>query len=128
MPSIERVQQLVGYVEEGRIIEAIDEFYGDGVRMQDNNQPPTAGKEANLQRERLFVGSIAEIHENRARSVLVDGDRVAIHWNLEFTTNEGRRLRFDQVSLQRWEDDRIVDERFYYDSADLEQVRTRDRP
>jgi hypothetical protein len=119
MSITERVHNLVAYVEQGRIIEAIEEFYDDGVVMQENLNPPTVGKAANLERERTFVASIAQVHENRAGGVFVEGNRVVIHWTFEFSGIDGKRLRFDQVALQVWDGDRIISERFIYDPATL---------
>jgi ketosteroid isomerase-like protein len=119
MPSRERVRDLVAYVERGRILEAIDEFYADDVVMQDNHAPPTVGKAANREREQAFAALIAEVHENRAAAVLVDGDRAVINWRFDFTGTDGTRYRFDQLAFQSWKGDRIVNERFYYDSATL---------
>lgn len=119
MSITERVHDLVAYVEQGRIIEAIEEFYHDGVVMRENLNPPTVGKAANLERERNFVASIARVHQNRAESVFVEGSRAVIHWTFEFTGVDGTRLRFDQVALQVWDGDRIMSERFIYDPATL---------
>jgi ketosteroid isomerase-like protein len=119
MSTQQRVQELISYVEQGRILDALDEFYADDVVMQDNHNPPTVGKAANVERERALLAGIAEVHENRAGAVLVDGDRAAINWRFEFTGADGRRYRFDQVALQTWRDGRIVRERFFYDSATL---------
>ena len=47
----------------------------------------------------------------------IDGDRVVIHWIFDFTTLEGRKFSLDEISMQRWENDKIVEERFYYDPA-----------
>ena len=121
MSRRERVQELISYVEQGRIVEAIDEFYADGVVMQDNNNAPTVGKAANREREQAFGGSIAQVHENRAESFLADGDSSAIHWLLDYTDTGGRRWRLDQIAYQTWDGDRIIRERFYYDSAAVAQ-------
>ena len=119
MPSRERIQSLIQAVEQGHILDALQKFYADDVTMQDNQNPPTVGKAANLTREAAFGGTIAHVHENRAASFLVDGDQAAIHWLFDFTDKEGKRFRFDQIALQTWRGDHIVSERFYYDTATL---------
>ena len=116
MPSRERVQQLIDYVQQNRIEEAMEEFYADDVVMQENLNPPMVGKAANLERERAFFGAI-RVHQNRAASVVVDGDRSTINWIFEFTGPDGVRHRTDQLAYQRWSGDRIVEERFYYDTG-----------
>jgi len=115
----ERVQGLVQAVEQGHILEAIQEFYADDVTMQDNQNPPTMGRAANLAREEKFGGIIAEVHENRAASFMVDGDQATIHWLFDFTDKEGKHFHFDQLSQQTWRGHHIVSERFYYDTATL---------
>ena len=119
MSTRERVHELVGYVQAGRIPEAIERFYADDATMQENRQPPTVGKAANLARERAFGDSIARWHEAAARSIAVDGDRVSIEWVFEYTTREGQRIRMEEIAQQTWRDGKIAHERFFYDSATL---------
>lgn len=119
MSTRERVQELVGYVQAGRIPEAIERFYADGAIMQENRQPPTVGKAANLARELAFGDSVERWHEVTARSIAVDGDQVLIEWVFEYTTREGQRIRMEEVAQQTWRDGKIVRERFFYDSATL---------
>ena len=118
MPTKQRVLDLVRYVEQGKIVEALNEFYGDDVVMRDNNNPPVVGRSANVERERAFFGSIT-VTQMRAQAVIVDGDRAAVHWLFEFVAADGTPFRMDQISIQRWSGDRVVDERFYYDSASI---------
>jgi ketosteroid isomerase-like protein len=47
----------------------------------------------------------------------IDGDRVVIHWIFDFTTLDEKQFSLDEISMQRWEGDNIVEERFYYDPA-----------
>lgn len=123
MPTHERVQALVSYVEQGRILDAVDAFYADDVVMQDNLAPPTVGRAANRTRLAGNVDAIREVREHRAARVLVDGDAAVIHWHFAFTLADGTRLRFDQLALQTWRgqgaDARIVHERFVFDPTSL---------
>jgi SnoaL-like polyketide cyclase len=119
MPARQRVQDLIAYVERGEFPEAIERFYDENVVMRDNLNPPTIGRAANVKRERGFKNYIATLHESSASDLLIDGDRVVIHWILDFTGTDGKRVRFDQLALQRWKGDRIVEERFVYDSGTL---------
>jgi len=119
MPVRERVLELVRYVEGGRIPEAIAEFYDDDVLMQENRQPPTVGKAANLIRELAFGDSVERWHEVRARAVAVDGDQALIEWVFDYTTRENRRIRMEEIAQQTWRDGKIERERFFYDTATL---------
>ncbi len=118
---ISAVSHLVEMVESGEVLRAFDLYYADHVSMTENANPPTVGKAENRRREEGFVGSIARVHENRAAAVLVNGDQAAIHWILDFTNQEGTRLRFSQIALQTWENGKIVSETFFYDPSALAQ-------
>ena len=113
-----QVDHLVALVEQGRMLEAIQTYYGDDVAMQENLDAPTVGLAANIERERAFFGSLRSV-KFRAASVFVEGNRAAINWIFDYTTAEGQRYRLDQVALQTWRDGRVTHERFIYDTATL---------
>ena len=114
-----RVNDLVGYIQGGRIIDAMHEFYADDVRMQENNNPPTDGFAANLERERQFVASVKQWKSLNVEAVAVDAPRgrTIVQSNFEFENTAGQHVRFDQVAVQTWRDGRIVHEKFYYDTG-----------
>jgi ketosteroid isomerase-like protein len=114
-----RVQQLVTYAEQWRILDAMHEFYDDDVIMQENLGEPTVGLAANLDRERNFVSYVAKVNEMRAQAVLVDGDRAVVHWHQDLVGTDGKALHFDQLSFQVWKNGKIVYERFVYDPTTL---------
>ncbi len=66
----QRLNDLFGYVRQGKIIEAMNEFYDKDTVMQDNANPPTKGLAANIEREKT-------VHERRQRVERVQrhGDR-----------------------------------------------------
>ena len=116
MSTRNNVTQLVAMVEAGQLLEAFEQFYADEVVMQENTNPATVGKDANRVREIEVLSSVKEVHVNRSKGVLVDGDEAVILWELEFTNQDGVRIRLDQVAHQQWRDGKIVRERFVYDS------------
>ena len=119
MPSRERVAALIRRVEQGQYVEALLEFYAEDATMQENGNPPRVGLNALVAHERGVMAAFKEIRTLPVQSWLVDGDRVVIHWIFEFTRPDGTRLRMDELALQRWRGDRVAEERFYYDPAQL---------
>jgi len=110
----ERVNQLNEMVLQGQIMEAMREFYADDVAMAENDNEPTVGLTANLEREQAFVDNTTW-YAAEVKSVAVDGDVSMVQWWLDFhNTQYGARLAFTQVAVQRWRDGKIFDERFYY--------------
>jgi len=119
MPSRERVEALIAMVEQGKYVEAIREFYAEDASMQENDEPPRAGRDRLIEHEWRMLSAHKEARTLPGSSFLLDGDRVVVHWVFEFTRLDGTRFRMDELAHQRWRGDRIVEERFYYDPAQL---------
>lgn len=119
MPSIETVNKLIEAIGQGRIIEAFDEFYGEEVVMQENSEPETVGKSENRIREEQFVASVKEIYGGSFGPIIIDGDNVAYQSFMDFRTVDGLRIAKTQVAIQKWEGDKIVHERFFYDTSKM---------
>lgn len=115
----QRVNSLVDHIRQGRIPEAMVEFYADDVKMQENNKPPTVGLAANVEREKQFLAHVKQWKQFNIRAVGIDhANGVAlIQSDFEFDAVDGKTIKYDQVSVQQWKDGKIVHEKFYYDSA-----------
>lgn len=115
-----RVDTLNTMIRQGRIMEAMEEFYADDVVMCENDAEPTVGLAANLEREQAFVNN-TQWHGLELKDVVVDGDTSMVRWWMDFTNSDyGQRLAFTQVAYQRWEDGKIAEERFYYTPAPVQ--------
>jgi ketosteroid isomerase-like protein len=119
MPSRERVAALIERVEQGKYVEALQEFYAEDATMQENGNPPRVGLKALVAHERGVMTAFREIRTLPVEAWLVDGDRAVIQWIFEFTRADGTRFRMDELALQRWRSNRVAEERFYYDPAQL---------
>lgn len=113
----DKVNDLVKQVLNGQAMEAFEQYYAENVTMQENSEPKTVGKDANRKREEEFFGSIEEFHSGSAEAVLVDGNQAAIHWTMEVTVTGDKRVVYNQVALQTWENGQIVDEKFFYNKG-----------
>ena len=119
MPSRERVEDLIAMVEQGKYVEAIREFYAEDASMQENQEPPRTGRDRLIEHEWRMLSAHKEARTLPGSSFLLDGDCVVVHWVFEFTRLDGARFRMDELAHQRWRGERIVEERFYYDPAQL---------
>ena len=52
MPSRERVAALIERVEQGKYVEALQEFYAEDATMQENGNPPRVGLKALVEQSR----------------------------------------------------------------------------
>lgn len=118
----DRVASLIEYIQSGKILDAMTEFYHDDVAMQENGKSPTKGLEANIEREKQFLSQVADFHGFGASAIGIEGGgggtgaALVENW-MEFTNTAGQKIRLEQVSVQKWENGKIRSERFYFDSA-----------
>lgn len=122
MPRSELVRSFVALVERDEFIRAIEEFYAEDATMQENLAPPRRGRAVLVENERQALARHRSITTLAARHILVDGDLVAINWIFDITDRNGRTFRLDELALQIWRGDRIVEERFFYDPSCLTQA------
>ena len=111
---MKRLEDLCQYIREGKIIEAMHEFYADDVVQQENLDEPCVGLEANLKREQEFVDSIAEFKGYEVLSLGVGGDTTYQECIFDYVKKDGTHVYTAQVARAKWRDGKIVDERFYW--------------
>jgi ketosteroid isomerase-like protein len=113
----QRLQDLFRYVREGRILDAMNEFYDKDTVMQENANPPTKGLAANIEREKQFLSMVKEWKGFDVPTTGV-GDGVTFYENaVDFIATDGKPVHMEQVAVQKWRNGKIVHERFYYDTA-----------
>lgn len=101
----------------GQALEGFDAYYADDVSMQENANPPMVGKAANRAREVEFFGSIAKVNSFAVGKTAVEGDTSFSEWFLDVELSNGYHMKTTQVSRRTWRDGKIVDERFFYNTA-----------
>jgi ketosteroid isomerase-like protein len=112
-----RLHELLDFIRNGKIMDAMREFYADDVVMEEPRYGKTQGLKANLEREQQFVDSVAEFKNFQTPAVAV-GDGVGVYENvMDWKTTDGDDMHVEQVVVQQWKDGKIVHERFYYDNS-----------
>ena len=111
----QRLEDLHNHIRQGKIIEALNEFYDTDTVMQENANTPTKGLAANIEREKQFMSGVKEWKGFYVRATGI-GDNVTFSESTaDFVTTSGQYMHLEQVSVAKWQNDKIVHERFYYD-------------
>ena len=111
----EKIAILNNLVLNGKPLEAFEKFYHPDVSMQENEQAPTIGKQANLQREIEFFGKVTGFSENAKILDIAFGDNVTmVKWHYDYVHMEWGNKNYTQVSVQHWKDGQIIKEQFFY--------------
>ena len=88
--------------------------------MRENNAEPRRGRDLLVANERAVLARTASVISRCVRPVLVDGDHVVIRWIFEFEALDGKRTRIEELAYQRWEGEKVVEEKFFYDPKQLQ--------
>jgi ketosteroid isomerase-like protein len=119
MPSPQTLERFIARVESNDHVGAIEEFYAPDASMQENQKPPRTGRGALMEGERKVLERARSVHSQCVRPVLVNGDHVVVRWRFRFEWRDGTSTQMEELAWQRWEGERIAEERFFYDPAQL---------
>jgi len=113
----QRLHDLLNHIRQGKVIEAMNEFYDTDTVMQENANPPTKGLAANIEREKQFMSGVKEWKGFNVTASGV-GDNVTFYEaTADFIATNGQHMHGEQVSVAKWKNGKIVHERFYYDTG-----------
>ncbi len=124
MPTPETLERFIATVERNDHVGALESFYAPHASMRENQAAPRVGREAHVASERRVLARAKAVTSTCIRPVLVEGDIVVIRWIFRFEWLDGGVTLMEELAWQRWEGERVVEERFFYDPAQLAPVRS----
>lgn len=110
----EKIKDLNQLVIDGRLLDAFEKYYHEDVRMQENDNLPTVGKDANRHREQEFLNNIGGFKKASVEAVATAGDVSFVVWSYEYSHKEWGEKKYTQASVQKWKDGKIIHEQFFY--------------
>ncbi len=110
------VEELNNMILEGKIMDAFEKFYADDVVMQDNDYPVRKGKDENRTYEEAFVGGLTAFRGAKVLNTIISDGIAVIEWWFDYTHKDYGDRNYKQISVQRWKDGKIVEEKFYYNN------------
>ena len=123
MPTAETLARFVALVEQNTHAEAIEAFYTENASMQENQSAPRVGRDSLTANERRVLAKAKAVESRCIRPIFVEGDNVVIRWTFRFEWLDGTTTSMEELAYQRWEGERIAEERFFYDPAQLVRVK-----
>jgi ketosteroid isomerase-like protein len=117
MPTQARLDAFIAHVVSGDHVGAVRDFYAADATMRENLKEPRRGREVLMENEARALARLDRMVTHPPKAIVLDGDRVAIHWMFDAVGKDGVTRRLEELALQRWEGDRIAEEQFFYDTA-----------
>jgi hypothetical protein len=124
MPDKKVLDDFIAMVKSGQHDRAIELFYAEDSTMQENLGEIRRGRDNHVARERATLARFTGVHTVLVGPVFTAGDYVVLHWIFEFVRGDGGVVRIEELAHQRWAGNKIAEERFYYDPAQLAAPRT----
>lgn len=104
------------------LMAAFEKWYHDDVVMVEATGDVREGKAANREFDQGFVESIQEVHGGGIGAVTSDeenGITISETW-MDATFKDGNRMKMEEVSVKKWKGDKVIHERFYYDTSGMQ--------
>lgn len=121
MSYLEKAQALYAMVGEGRIMEAYDQFYHANTTKVEATGDVSQGLDTQKELYGQWANSIQERHGGGVTAITADeanGITCVESW-VDITFHNGPRIKMEEVAVQKWEGDKIIHERFYYNPGPM---------
>jgi ketosteroid isomerase-like protein len=116
MSYYDKVKSMYDMVAQGKMMEAFEKYYSNDIVMTEATGEVRKGKDVNRKYEADFLGMIKEFHGSGITAITSnekDAVTMSESW-MDVTMKDGSRVKMEEVAVQRWKGDHIVNERFYY--------------
>jgi hypothetical protein len=121
MPTTETLERYIALVEQSAHVEAVEQFYAPDASMQENQSAPRVGRDSHAANERRVLAKAKKVTSTCVRPIFVSGDKVVTRWIFRFEWLDGTVTQMEELSYQRWVGERIQEEQFFYDPAQLKK-------
>lgn len=114
----DKADELYRMIDSGQAMEAFEKFYADNVKMIEANGDTREGKDKNREFQKEWFSSVQDMHGAGVNSITSNEDQgvtMVESW-MDVSFKDGSRMKMEEVARQKWEGDKIVEERFYYHS------------
>jgi ketosteroid isomerase-like protein len=116
MSYYDKAKDIYDMSAKGKLLDAFEKYYHRDVVMVEATGEARKGKDANRKFQQEFMGMIKDVHSTGVRAITSDekaGTTMVESW-MDVTMKDGKRNMMEEVAVQKWKDDQIIHERFYY--------------
>ena len=102
----------------GQAMEAFENYYHESVVMIESTGEIRKGKDKNREFEKQFFSMIKEQHGGGVIAISSDEESkvpMVESWS-DVTFQDGKHVKMEEIARQKWEGDKIIEERFYYNT------------
>jgi uncharacterized membrane protein len=116
MENREAFQQLDHLVLEGKLAEAIEQFFSDDAIAWSRESDKASTKAEKLLRLRHFLGEVASTAYIRLQAAALEGEVSFSEFSFAFEMKDGSRREWHEVIRRRWAEGKVREEKYYLGS------------
>ena len=116
MSYLQQAKNLYAMTGQGQMLEAFEKYYHDDVVMVEATGEVREGKDVSREFEKQWLSTVKEMHGGGVTAITSDEDAgitMVESW-MEATFQDGNRVKMEEVAVQKWQGEKIIHERFYY--------------
>jgi ketosteroid isomerase-like protein len=116
MSYYDKAKDIYDMLAQGKMMDAFEKYYHKDIVMVEATGENRKGKDVNRTFQVEFMGMIKEMHGTGVRAITSnekEATTMVESW-MDVTMKDGTRNMMEEVAVQKWKDDQIVRERFYY--------------
>ena len=116
MSYLEKATELYDMLESGQMMEAFEKFYHNDVVQVEATGEERKGKDECRKSLLEWGKMVKETHGGGTDAITANEDKAVtmVETWVDVTFQDGNRMKMEEVCVQRWKDDQIIHERFYY--------------
>ncbi len=112
----EYVEKINEMTNNNQAAEVYEKYYADDIVSVDLDGTVTEGKQAHIDGMAAWGENIIEMHPSSVVGYVVSGDEndgtVVAIWHHKFSHKEWGEMDYDQASVTKWKDGKVVHEQF----------------
>lgn len=117
MTTQEVANRLIKLCREGQNAKAYDELFATNavaIEPAHTQQPEAKGLDALRAKTEYFQKSVKEFHGSYVSDPIVAGNFFSCSMGIDFTNQEGNRIKMDEVCVYEVKDGKVVKEQFFF--------------
>lgn len=109
-----RVNDLAEWLREGRILDAIEEFYSSEVTVEVPHDQNIKGKAQLISYKKRLLASVKQVLRFETARVVETPDNCAIIQSVfDFEDMAGKHVLMDEIAVQTWVSGKVIHEKVY---------------
>ncbi len=116
MTHLEKVTDLNHLINTGQLMEGFEKYYHQDVVMQEIGEELRVGKDKNREYEMNFMKMIKQFHGSGILAITANEpeNKTMVESWMDITFQNDVRVKSQQVAVQTWDGDEIINEIFYH--------------